>query len=234
MNILDFNFISEKQIDKIIGIYSGSFTAASRPSFPALGDSNTIGINDLTYFVGTFTVDGGNPQDLGAEVLVNGFSVQAVGATGANTLSIYYNNADTATHIISYNVAIISKPSNTQYTPINIPINKLYFNSSANYQKIYTDVTESIVVAAASGTSPTDTVITVAHNLGYKPCVRAFTDNGSLLTDTLTRNALALVFNYGIDMTNTVDNSNVYFRFTNSDTSARNFNLNYRIYYGAN
>jgi hypothetical protein len=234
MNILDFDFLSSKQIDKVIGIYSGSFTAASRPSFPALGATNAIGISDLTYFVGTFTVDGGNPNDLGAEELVNGFSVQAVGATSNNTLDIYYNNADTATHTIAYNVAIISKPSNTLYTPANLPTNKLYFNSSANYQKIAFDATEPITVAAAVGTTPTDTVITVAHNLGYKPCVRAFTDNGTTLTDTLTRNALPLVFNYNILMTNAVDTSNAYFRFTNFDTTARNLNLNYRIYYDAN
>jgi len=234
MNPTNYVFMSEYGIDKILSIFSGSFTAASRPSLPAIGASFASGINDLVFCQGTFTVDGGNPQDLGSELLVNGFYVQALAGSQSNNINIYYNNDDTVAHTITYNVFMISKPSNGLFTPGNLPANSDYFNSNDNYQKIDIDGEESISVSAATGNGPTDTVITIAHNLGYMPCVRAFVDDGTTLTDVLVRNSPALVYNRGVLMTNTVDNSNVYFRFTNLDSATYSFNLSYRIYYDAN
>ena len=198
MNPTNYVFMSEYGIDKILSIFSGSFTAASRPASPAVGASFASGIDDLVFCQGTFTVDGGNPQDLGSELLVNGFDVQAVAGSQVNNINIYYNNADTATHTIAYKVLMISKPSNGLFTPGNLPANSDYFDSSNNYQKIDIDGEQSISVAAAVSTTPTDTVITIAHNLGYIPCVRAFVDDGTTLTDILVRNSPALVYNRNV------------------------------------
>lgn len=228
------NFYSGYPIDKIIGIFYGSFTATSRPFTAPVGDSHPTGINDLVYFVGTFTVDGSQPQDIGSEYMINGEIVQALGASINGTIQIYYNNSDSITHLITYEIAIISKPSNTLYTPGNLSNNTLYFYSGFNYQKIAVENTEPISIAAAVGPTPTDTVITIPHNLGYRPCVRAFVDNGTTLTDVLVRNGIALIFNEDVFMTNSTDNTNAYFRFTNNDTSVYSFNLGTRIYYDPN
>ncbi len=232
----NFYFNSNYLIDKVLEIFTGSFTSASRISPAPVNDTKNTSINDLLYYVGTYTVDGGEPQDIGSEVLVNGFVFQVLASTQAGTLQIYSNNADTISHEVTYKIALISKPSNTLFTlnESTQPINDLYFSSSLNYQKIALEDVESVSVAPAVGATPTDTLVTIPHDLGYIPCVRAFVDDTTTLTDVLVRNGVALVFNIDTEMTNSVDESNVYFRFTNLDTNTYSFNLNYRIYYDAN
>lgn len=234
MNVTNFSFNSAYEIDKILAVYSGSFSAASRPAVQTVGASNNTGISDFSFAQGTFTVDGGSPQDIGSETLVNGQTVQALFGSQSGVLKIYYNNADTVSHTIAYNIALLSKPTNTLYTLPGTPNDKLYFDSSKNYQKIALQSSQFVTVAAAVGTTPTDTVVTIPHNLGYRPCVRAFLDNSVTLVDLLVRNSMPLILNLNILMTNTVDNTNVIFRFTNSDTTAYTLRIHYRIYYDAN
>jgi len=228
------DFYSGDQIDQILAVFSGSFSATSRPAAQTVGASNNTGISDFSFAQGTFTVDGGSPQDMGSETLVNGETVQALFGSQSGVLNIYYNNADTVAHTIAYNIALLSKPSNTLFTLPGTPNNKLYFDSRKNYQKIALQDSQSVTVVAAVGTTPTDTVVTIPHNLGYRPCVRAFLDNSVTLVDLLVRNSMPLIFNTNVLMTNTVDNANVTFRFTNSDTTAYTLKLHYRIYYDAN
>lgn len=228
----NFYFNSNYSIDKILQIFSGSFVSASRITPTPINDTHNTNINDLLYYVGTYTVDGGNPQDIGSEVLVNGFRFQVLASVINGTLNILSNNADTATHTVTYNIATISKPSNTLFTTTQSSQHN--FTSKLNYQKILFDEPIPITLSPAIGTTPTDTLITIPHDLGYRPCVRAFVDNGTTLTDVLVRNGISLVYNMNILMTNSLDGNNVYLRFTNLDTSTRNFNLNCRIYYDAN
>lgn len=236
MAITDFTFDSRYQVDKILEVFSGSFNSASRVNPIPINSSNITGISDLVYYAGTYTVDGSNPQDIGSVFRVNNFNFQVLASSQSNVINLLSNNADTVSHSVTYEITVISKPTNTFFTPSGSvdPANSLYFTTGLNYQKVAFDDVLPVSVAAAVGTIPTDTLVAIPHNLGYKPCVRAFVDNGTTLTDVLVRNGIALIYNINLIMTNSVDENNVYFRFTNEDTTSRSFNLNYRIYYDAN
>lgn len=226
-------FASIYGIDKVLDVFSGTFIAPSQPITLSVLSSNNTTISDLVFFQGVYSIDGGINQDIGSEALANGFAVQALGASQNGQLNLYANNADTLTHSISYQIAMLAKPSNTLYVPQNVD-NDLYFSTVNNYQKIDLQDTIPITIVPAPTMTPVDTLIKLPHNLGYRPCVRAFVDNGTVLTDALVRNGIALIYNIGVFMTNYVDNTDVYLTFTNFDNTTYKLNLSYRIYYDPN
>lgn len=233
--ITDFYFNSNYEIDKVLQIFEGSFSAPSNQGgIPVTAQVvNTVGVNDFVYYAGIFNVDGGTYNDLGSEVTVNGVNIQCLGGSTKGSLSLYSNNGDSINHTIGYKIAAIAKPSNTLFTSSSIPNNKLYFSTAINYQKIALEGDKSVTVSLATS-SPVDTVVSIPHNLGYHPCVRAFIDNGTTLTDLLVRNGVALIYNNNTLMTNSIDNSNVNFRFTNENGAAATYTIHYRIYYESN
>lgn len=190
-NVSRVSFASPILIDKIIGTYEGSFSLTA----PAAGATNTVttpkttNINETTLFQGIFSVDGGvswnpfqtrknhvertdasiNPQ---GEVFVYGESIAGtfniVAQNQRNLSSTFGTN-----YTLMYKVALIAKKTQGAITPQPIGSNKL-FDSRLNYQKIAVDD-----VSPTSGVGQT---VTVAHNLGYAPKVRVYseTSGGSL------------------------------------------------------
>jgi hypothetical protein len=216
-------FNSNVSIDKILSVYSGSFLAPAGNL--SAGSMHSLGVNDLVYFAGLFSVDGGAQQDLGGQTSEG--STKQVWCWGKSTngeITIEYWNTDSSEHTVAYEIAIISKPSNTLYTPTSQPNNQLYLSSNENMQKIAFDKTIPLSITG-------NYTYTAAHNLGYRPCVRAFLDNGSVLIDAI---GSTVGFNIGFpDLLVSVDNTNVYFIWSGV-SSTYNLNLNYRIYYDPN
>lgn len=230
---LKAQFASGLQIDKILQIFSGSFTLATTVSGAlVIKDSHTTPINDMTYFFGIYSVDGGNNTDIGSNYLVNNHFVNVAGGSKVNSIGIYGVNFDSVSHSVSYEIAIMARPSNALYSSISPPNNNLYLTSRSNYQKIALEGSQSVNVAAGNGTlgfSPTATTIT--HNLGYRPCIRSFVDDGTTLTDFSTPGVITKLAPGRISPSNT----NAVFSFiNNSAISTYTLTLSHRIYYDPN
>lgn len=226
---------SADKIDQIINVLSGSFTANASTN-NGTGPVISTNIADTTFFAGVFKRDASaDYQNLGSWNAVAFSGVNQFGLAGVSTsgsLSLKYWNSDTNPHTYNYQVALIAKPTTGLVTVQNVGT-KTYLNTSKyNYQKVAVDKTQPITVAGGgSAGTPIVTTISVAHDLGYFPTVRAFLDNGTSLTDILFFDATLMLGNSGITVFPRIDTANVYFDFSNSNAGAFNYNLSTRVYY---
>lgn len=189
-DIANTHFSSSLFIDKIIGTYTGSFALNS----PAAGATNTqtipltTNIPATTFYQGIFSLDAGanwNPfytdlrhvESVDPSVNPQG-STQVYGESTAGTFNVIGKNVANVTatqffdYTVLYKVALIAKPSQGTITPQPIGSDQ-FFNSGLNYQKIFRDTS-----TASSGTNQT---VTINHNLGYVPRVRAFSETAGVM-----------------------------------------------------
>lgn len=230
-------FTSALDTDRVLEIFTGRISVPTTGSGSlALFDTYNTGINDLTYPVGIFSVDGGNGTDMGSHYLVGSSYLSLVASTQNNVLNVSAINFDAPTHSVAYKIAILAKPSNTTFTlPNNLPVNTAYLDSRINYQKIALEATIPIIVPAGNGTTAWLETLTVPipHNLGYRPNVRSFVDDGTSLT-LANGTSFSLLYRVQIACRIKIDNNNVNFVFLNSTASPKALNLSYRIYYDPN
>lgn len=223
------------EIDKIIGVVSGTFNIAA----PTLVDqvksstsSHVTGFGATCYFQGIFSVDGGTTwNDFGAmipDLSTPGFPVQEtvdcncsmIGGTLTVTGTSWWDNVHgTGTaRTVQYKIALIAKNSQTSITPI--PTEEiLYYSSAYNYQKIFMKGQVAFNLAGTGVGSSSS----VTHGLGYVPKVRAFYQetNGTL--------RMLPIGNYKIEPRVTTTNVTFY-QDAYWDLTAINGNVEYRIY----
>lgn len=210
--------IPQYQFDKIIGILTGSFVAAS--GSVTTTNSQLTGFNDSCYFQGIYSVDSGTTwNDFGSDIADATVGLNALDVTGqssGNVFSVVAFNINTTTYNIQYKVALIAKNNQGFITPI--PTSEiLYYESTQNYPKIYLPGT--VIYTTTSGVQFSSIV---SHNLGYIPKVSAWMENfiGAGIISSIG----------GIAPTIQIDTSNVTF-FTDAFLATSQSSLiNYRIY----
>jgi len=173
------------QIDKIVGIFTGTVFIAAPTS--AQGNilsttSKAHGLGDSAYFQGIFTTDGGTTwNDFGAQTPNLAApnpqfqTVDAEAIVDTTNVNIYINNYYDLAHstssavTVTYKIYLLAK--NTMAVPVNtITTNqKAQFDSRYNYQKIALQGTTAISVASGASSG-----VSVTHNLGYIPKIKAF------------------------------------------------------------
>jgi hypothetical protein len=223
-------FTSQLQIDKIIMVKSGSFGVPAPTG--GLGDltreataSFDTGINDYTFFLGIFSLDGGATwNDFNATVVefyagnpifqtcdVHGESYS--GRFTIRALNWYNFNSGTGTaRTVMWKVAIIAKgdQGNVEGAKSN---DILQFSSAYNYQKIFMDDVRTLTLASNERKSTT-----INHGLGKVPNMRGFIQDPTLvaplnvaLLDTGNTSSLDSYSNIAMDANNitwTVSNEN--------------------------
>jgi len=160
-------FATKYPIDKIVGIYSGSFNAATDTTaitYTFIGSSYKVWWYKIPHvftrpvFCDLITSTDGDIYTNNASIAFSDSSFIYIyaGQGIAPSGTIYYKL--TATWIDYYD------NSNPAITPI-IPGNTAFFDSRQNYQKIYLQD----VVSLAN-----NTVSTIGHDLGYKPNAKVY------------------------------------------------------------
>jgi hypothetical protein len=242
----------EYGLDNIVAIYTGSLNIAAPSNTPGnifklATATHDTGFGENCYFQGVFNVNGGATyNDLGVytPILTTPIptlqtqTVRAfVSSTGIlNVIGVNWYNfvAGTgAAATVGYKILIMTK--NTQGNILPTGTNEdLYFNSAYNYQKIFME---------GSVASPTTGNVTVAHNLGYVPKVRAWYSPSANITAgdigyTLPAGCMATLdwlnlYNNAIPQMygqETVDSTNLVFSPMNGVSAGT---LDYRIYLDA-
>lgn len=172
-NIDKVAFTSRYPIDKIVGVYEGSFDKASDTT------TRTGGITNINVF----PIPHGQSRPVFVDLLwSDDDATYADGGSNIGTNSSIAFSDDTNIYIIAssatgtqYYKAIAvwideyddTDPLVEAFTP---DANKPLFDSRSNYQKIYEDG-EATYSAGTFGSSST---VTVLHPLGYKPNARAW------------------------------------------------------------
>ena len=220
-NARDVLFASSLDIDKVLGIYTGTFEL---PSSGVAGTDNTVtteittNIDETTFFYGIYSIDGGDnwnifntnidhveSEDLtvnpeGEYVVLgqsepNKFTMTAVN-TSDFTATLFFD------YDVMYKVALLSRP-NQGDVEIQTITNDIWFDSRKNYQKIAVD--------SVTDTDGTDVVNVISHNLGYIPKVTAFIEASDVLLDSGSIIYSANSLNVAITTTNvTVTVSGTY------------------------
>lgn len=227
-------FYSNTSTDKIIGVTSGSIPVGAGDMFGTAGVATATfdtGFGDTCFFEGLVSVDGTTWNPLGTFLPASGPTFQTTTASAymvGGVLTVKAINYITSAKTVSYKIIFFAKDNQGAITPLSIT-DKLFFDSSKNYQKIFKSGS-----FAVSTTTPT----TVTHSLGYVPKVRIFfspTSAASGANGSVTLPAGCLT---GIDwFTNPdmqISSSTVSFGVvsdTNSYPSGISGTLYYRIYH---
>lgn len=244
MSVDPRNFLlhSNYPTDKIVEIISsddvGTVTVASGATST---QTYVHSLGDTAFFVGKFWLDGTTKQaPLGSTIVVSGdySDINAIFTDGVYATSTYitstdfhisFVNNDASSQTVAFEIYLISKSDQLPLETGNL--SKLSFSSNYNYFKIAQDSTVAIPSLAAASSSPFYRVqtITIPHNLGYVPMVRAFVETDIRLATgtTVDSGGLRIRVNYSIDDTNLyLQVSN----FSTTDASATGL-FHYRIYY---
>lgn len=237
--------IPNYRIDNIIGIKTGSFGISAPSSisgYTTATQSFTTGFGDNCLFQGIFSTDGVNWNDFGAmqpnlstpgqPVLDTVTCFGAVSNSGVFTAYglNYYDNVHSSgsSYTIQYKIAFFAKDNQGTITPLSTN-EKLQYDSSTNYQKIY---------KSGSFSNGSSTTI-IAHNLGYIPKVREWiipSSNTLGAGGTITIPANSLVTPDWFTMYTAtgfgtgIDSNNAYFTSI-SNGSAISATILYRIYW---
>lgn len=174
-NIADVSFASEYSIDKIVGVWEGSYNKSSDTSSRGGGFMATIYVYSIphgftrpvfTHLLWsedqTTWVDGGGSLSGGSSAIAFSDSTNIHIATTSNSGTLYYK-------LIAYWIDDYdsTNPSVPEFSPA---ASKLTFDSRANYQKIAAQG----VTQYSPGTFSSPQTITVNHSLGYIPNAKAF------------------------------------------------------------
>lgn len=245
-NITDFIFNSTYPLDKVLGIFTGSFTAASGSSTPVLATSFDTGIDDLSFFDGTMQIDNSSTtQQIGISAWFPNSAKTAVYlvdvgiGSEVGKINVFYRNTDSVNHTVNFSICILDKPSNTTYNlnNPNAPNNKFYFNSNNKFLFIEETNTQTVSLPAGTTANPVNTTVTFNNSLSYPACSRVYIDNGTYLIDGLVPNSFVNVYqyyygstSYSIYITPTVSTGSTQIILSNN-TEAVNLNVTCRTYY---
>jgi hypothetical protein len=162
-------FSTAFNVDKIVGIYTGSYNSATQ--------TTTLGGYLYQYAIPhSFT----RPVFCDLLVSTDGVNYQDGGTTGGTLAGIAYSDASNiyvttgnASGTIFYKVVASWIDNYDTTNPLVTPVfqgltNSAFFDSRQNYQKTYT---AGVVTATALGT---DTLFNIAHSLGYTPNAKLY------------------------------------------------------------
>lgn len=173
-NVQDVVFSSKFSIDKILGTYSGTFSALPPGAFPVRStDVIHTNIPESTFFQGIYSVDSGATwKDFNIfHYVSNSVELQVFGRSNAGTLTITAHNSSFSsptTFTVMYKVLLIAKPDQGDITPQPIGAD-IIFDSRLNYQKILVDQKRPISIS--NNTTWTENF---GHGLNYVPSIRSF------------------------------------------------------------
>jgi hypothetical protein len=166
-------YASEYSVDKIVGIYTGSFAPA--------GTTTTLG-----GYLYQYTISHSFTRPVYTELLVStdGINYQDGGPTGSTLSGISYSDSSKIYITTNKNTGTIYYKvicswidnydgTNPLITPVLNTTNKAYFDSRKNYQKLFMSGTQS---ATSLGS---DNIFTITHNLGYTPNFKIFFESVS-------------------------------------------------------
>jgi hypothetical protein len=192
MNLSAASFVSSVPIDKVIGIVTGTVSVGAPSSgAPDFGtksatDTRAHGFGDNCYFQGIFSTDNGTtwndfgcmtPNLTSANPVFQTLDTNATVDTTNVTVKVtnYYDSVHSTStaYTVLYKVFLLAKPNMAQpVTPIAVS-EPASLNSQFKYQKIFAQDKLNLTVAFGSSGS-----VSVAHNLGYIPNVRAWWFDG--------------------------------------------------------
>lgn len=237
-NIDKTAYSSVWDMDKIIGTGSGSFSvgAPTSSSGPiSATDTFSTPFGTTYYFQGIYSTDGGVTwNDFNAMIPdlttptapvlqtidVNG----AVGSSGTfNVIAFNYydfaHSVGTARNIL-WKALFFSKNKQGPTTPLAIEDTKYFTSVERNYQKIAMKGEEAFNVTSGLGRS-----LTIDHNLGYVPMVRAFYQQ---TTPAVRMDSPWAGYRIEIRVT---ESQVIFYQDPNYSTVTATGNIEYRIYY---
>ena len=185
-NIDKTAYTSVWDMDKIIGVASGTFTiSAPTPGPPVtLTTTSPTTFGDSYYFQAIYSTDNGASwNDFGSmipDLTTPGMPVlqtlDVLGAVGAaGTFNVFASNYYDSVHgvgtakTVKWKAIYYSKNRQGSLAPTNIGLSTLFTSVARNYQKIA--LKDEIPFDLTSGVAKS---ITLTHGLGYVPFVRAF------------------------------------------------------------
>lgn len=233
-------------IDKIIGVFSGSFTvpaptAAQGHTYAEDVQNTGFGDNCLTQAI--YSLDNGvtwNDDNMSVPDLSGAFPVlqtadvssfSQVNQIGVGCTNWY--NSFTGTGVsrtVLYKVFALAKSNQGVLEPLATNY-KLSYTSVDNYLKI-----KSQGVISLSIPPSTPTVSVQFHGLGYVPTSRGYVEYSSGRIYPATRNLLPNTGSGGsnnnpIETSIQIDTSNTTYSFLSTESVTDTINLHYRIYY---
>lgn len=168
VNIADINFATEYDIDKIVGIYQGSFNAATQTTpivYTFISSPYTVWYYEIPHQFG---------QPIFCEVLTSTDNITftntaSIAFSDSSTIYIYAGQGIAPTGIIYYKLVASWITGYSILTPSITPViqgtSSLYYSSIANSQKIFLDDVVPLV---------NNTTTNIPHNLGYYPNCKVF------------------------------------------------------------
>lgn len=172
-NISDVSFTSTKSIDKIVGVYSGTFNKSTDTTtrtggitsikvYPIPhGKSRPVFTTLLWSSDGTTWYDGGASDGTGSSIAFSDSTNIYVVASSASGTQYY--------RVIAYWIDTYDNtdPLVESFTP---DVGDITFDSRLNYQKIALEGSTTY----SPGTFGSSQLVDITHPLGYKPNARAF------------------------------------------------------------
>lgn len=164
-NYQNVNFATQYAVDKIVGVYNGSFNAATQTTviggylyqYPISHLFTRPVFCELLWSTDGVTYADGGGGDLGGQLAISySDSNNIYVTTSLNVGTIYYKVI--ASWIDNYDT------TNPLITPVLDTTNNFYFDSRNNYQKIYHQDTHTI----------TGSTFAYIHGLGYAPNYKVF------------------------------------------------------------
>lgn len=234
-NIDKVQFTSVYPIDNVLSIYSGSITIPVRTD-PVNTVTLQTNLGDSCFYAGVFSVNGSSTEfiniggrkyyDDGAGAYTE-YGVEAYSTSSGIVISTRTN--DTSAHSCTFKVASIAKPDQgvVDLTTQTAPTIENFLSSDNTYLQIAQDYHEPYSI-----TTSYSNTLTIPHNLGYVPVVRAFAEVDSKLWD-LSQSG-AVLYQSGFTYLTAeiiLDTTNVYIYFKNGTSTAKTADVYCRIYY---
>jgi hypothetical protein len=171
-NIAQTNVATQYPLDKIVGIYEGSFNAGTQTTI------TTYTLFGLPYKVWYYQIPHSFTRPVFCDVSTStdgtSYDNSRIAISDSSKIYIYAGQGSAPSGTIYYRLTAtwIDNYDNTNpsISLVNQGAGALYFNSTANYQKIKTQD----VVSLANNTNTS-----VAHNLGYYPNCKVFMESVS-------------------------------------------------------
>lgn len=178
MDLRQVYFNSNYQIDKILGTFSGTFTATGTGGLTVTTtDSFLTNIPERTLFQGKYTLDGGTTwirfSNSYAPSSPTSPHLDVYGYSTEDTFYVQARNhpASSGTdYDVEYEVALIATPDQGDID-IQPRGSNTVFNSNDNYLKIIADEVEAVSLGVGGNLSSS-----IYHGLGYYPQAIAYFD----------------------------------------------------------
>lgn len=234
-SIQDVSFWSGYNIDKIVGVFQGSYnknTQTSTRSEPFIGTVYTYAIPhgfnrpvfpEVLLNAGNGWFDGGSRDSSGLSAIAISDATNIYIVTPDNSGTLQYKVI--AAWIDGYDN---SDPLIDEY---HAPDNPVTFDSRLNYQKIY----DQNVATYSAGTFGSPATVTVNHTLGYLPNVKAYFEPIAGEVWPFNAGGLSNMFIYSASQDEAfmqIYNNRVEFKITRYSNAQRR--IWYKIYYDSN